>query len=108
MFEVTKMGRTMADEKATGMSIYWQEFIRFPGSTPDRSQGVSGPFLRSNAKSHKLRIYVHSFRDFISRYKDHCPENRSVFIFMIFRAGGNVNDLLKPLLLTLEPPDYSN
>lgn len=40
--------------------------------------------------------------------KDHLPNNRKVFLCMIFRARANIKDLLKPLCLTLESQNHLN
>ena len=56
-------------------------------------------------------LYTYPCRYFTSRLKSQISKkkkNGNSFIIMILRVSGNVKYLLKPLLLTLEPPDYTH
>ena len=60
-----------------------------------------------NEKGQKLRTYIlieNSLIDYNVRFW----KNGKVFIFIIFRAIGNVEGFLNLLFLTLESPNYSN
>ena len=64
-------------------------------SSPNHGNGGFMVFWKAKAKS-----YVSN--------TDLNETNRKVCIFVIFRATGNVKDLLKTLFLTLEPPTYTD
>ena len=73
-------------------------------------RGSGGQFFYVNSKygkCHKLRTYILIGISSVDEHV-HFPTNRNVFIFMFSRASGNVHDLIKPLSLTLEPPNSSN
>ena len=59
-----------------------------------------------NVRGHELRTYI-LIQNFLIDWKFHFPTNRKVFIYMIFRARGNVEDPLKPLVLTPQALNYS-
>ena len=73
------------------------------------SKGFEGQFFKDNLKHGRcntLRTYTLLN---ISRVDYHLLslKNRETFMFVTFRASGNVKDFLKPLFLTLGPPNYS-
>ena len=64
------------------------------------------PTIQKSGKAHKLRTYILIQKT--RKLERSFFENQNVFMFMTFRASGNVNDLLKPLFLTWDPPNDQN
>ena len=64
---------------------------------------VQSPYLMivENGRAHKLR-----YQYFISGLECSLSENRkSLYVYDFQRLKGDVNDLLSPVFLTLEPPN---
>ena len=59
-------------------------------------------------KGYKLRTYILIDLSLLSRLKCSLSHKSKTLDFMIFRVSEKVQDLLKPLISNLEPPDYSN
>ena len=72
--------------------------------------GSAGPFCNDTTKNWErpLVLYTFSHSEFISRFTFTLSPKTKSLLFVIFRASGNVEGLLKPLLLTMDPPNLDS
>ena len=69
--------------------------------------GLGSSFHNDQRRSMPLVLYIFD-RCVIGRLYYHFPQNSEVLGFMMFRVRENVEELLKLLLVTREPPNHQN